>query len=74
MRTNTEQYEATHGRKPKGKGTWIFELMGTDGNGAFLRETITSRGSLADAKKFAVKEFKSLSGRIKSVIEIEVLP
>jgi len=41
-------------QRAKGKGMWIFELLGTDGNGAFLRETITSHGSLADAKKFAV--------------------
>lgn len=74
MRTNTEKYLASHGTKPKGYGGWCFEMVGTDGNGAWLRETIRATGTLTDAKRAAVSEFKALSGRIKRVEEVVVLP
>jgi len=74
METNTEKYEATHGRKPRGYGMWMFEMVGTDGRGSWLRETVRATGTLAMARAAAVREFKASSGRIKSVDEVVVLP
>lgn len=74
MRTNTEKYEGVYGRKPRGYGMWMFEMVGTDGRGAWLRETVKATGTLAKARSAAVMEFKASIGRIKSVEEVVVLP
>jgi len=74
MRTNTEKYEFSHGSKPKGRGCWILELTGTDGNGSYTTQEYTERGTLSEARKNAVRRFKSEVGGVKEVTEVEVLP
>jgi len=74
MRTNTEKYESVHGTKPRGKGKWWFELVGTDNNGRYTTETITGFGSVPEARRQAVREFKSQVGAVKTVVSATVLP
>lgn len=74
MRTDTTRYEATHGRSPRGRGLWFFQVAGTDGQGAWLTETMSANGSLAEARSQVVREFKAMNGRVKSVTEVVVLP
>lgn len=74
MRTNTLKYEASHGKKPRGYGLWFFEILATDDRGAYLTETIDRYGTLSEAKRLAVSSLKSMVGRVKTIVEITVLP
>lgn len=74
MRTNTEHYVMGHGKKPRGIGCWTFNITGTDGNGSYLTESVMEHGIFGEAKKMAVRNFKNSSGRIKSIVEVVVLP
>ena len=74
MRTNTLKYEAAHGKKPRGYGLWFFEILATDDRGAYLTETIDRYGTLSEAKRRAVSSLKSMVGRVKTIVEITVLP
>ncbi len=69
MRTNTTQYEAAHGCKPRGRGLWVFELV-TNGNESFTRKAF---GKFGEAKAKAVSSFKK-EGKAKKVTEVVVLP
>jgi hypothetical protein len=51
MRTNTEKFENSHGRKPRGHGFWGFELTGTDGHGRYTTQEYFESGKLTDAKE-----------------------
>jgi len=51
MRTNTNEFEFSHGRKPKGFGYWALELTGTDGQGRYTSQTYFESGNLAEVKK-----------------------
>ena len=48
---STTEYEAAHGRKPKGRGLWIFRDQAT---GKYLW---SGNGTLTQAKKWARKAF-----------------
>ncbi len=62
MRTNTNEYERTHGRKPRGTGMWLFKI----GN----RETLfASTGTYTEAKKSATFTAKHSGEK-----EITVMP
>ena len=74
MRTNTLKYEFTHGKKPRGYGLWMFEILATDNRGSYLTETIGRYGTMAEAKKLAVASMKSMCGRVNAICEITVLP
>ena len=74
MKTNTTEYEFSHGKKPKGNGRWFLELIGTDGNGRYTTYEAQVNGSLGEAKKQAVKQFKAEVGGVKKITEIKVLP
>ena len=74
MRTNTLKYEASHEKKPRGYGLWFFEILATDDRGAYLTETIDRYGTLSEAKRLAVSSLKSMVGRVKTIVEITVLP
>jgi hypothetical protein len=75
MRTDTSEYEFNHGRKPKGRALWAFELTGTDGQGRYTTETIWIHYlNYGPAKRAAVKQFKMMVPAIKEVIEIKALP
>ena len=50
MTTNTSEYEFSHGHKPRGQGTWAFEMTFTDDNGSFCTETRFANGTMAAAR------------------------
>lgn len=74
MRMNTRNYENMHGRKPRGTATWWFEIMFTNGNGAYSSEQICSWGTLTEARQSAVRQIKRTCGEAKHIVEVEVLP
>jgi len=74
MRTNTLKYEFAHGKKPRGNGLWMFEILATDGQGAYLTEQVQRHGTLGEAKSLAIKSLKTQCGRVKSIVEVTVLP
>jgi hypothetical protein len=59
MTINTENYEATHGRKPKPSqyGAWIFSLCRDHASTSF-----TATGTYRDALRDAKAEAKQISG------------
>jgi len=73
METNTRQYEAAHGKLPKGTGMWALKLIGTDGNGSYTNVTYYIHGKLNEAKKEAVSRMKSEISRVKKVVSVTVL-
>ena len=60
IEVNTNQYQFSHGKLPKGFGFWAFEIAG---------ETRLFQGSYAGVKKQAVAEAKA-----KGASRIAVLP
>lgn len=72
VETDTTQYEFTHGRKPRGFGSWAFNVTVANGRGGFLVETIRpwTCGTLAECRKEAVRRAKEI-GR---PVLVEVLP
>jgi hypothetical protein len=54
-RIDTEDFVNTYGECPKGNGDWSFNL---GRNGAWTE--VSYSGDYSDAKRFAVKEAKSL--------------
>ena len=74
MKTNTERYEFSHGKKPRGKGLWALELTGTDGQGSYTKQEYHESGNLGEAKKQACRRFKNEVGGVKSITEVTVLP
>jgi len=74
MIMDTECYEATYGKKPKGAGVWFFKVTGTDGKGAYTTDTIRAIGTLGRARSAAMRAFKASCGAVKVITEVEVLP
>lgn len=74
MRISTEKYEFTHGKKPRGFATWFFEMTFTDGNGRFSTETVSSAGTLSEARKLAWHQIKTMCASAKTLTEVVVLP
>ncbi len=74
MKTDTTQYEFSHGRKPKGRGMWVLDVTGTDGRGAYTSERYMIAGTLANARKEAARRLKQECSRVVSITLIEVLP
>jgi hypothetical protein len=74
MKTNITQFEASHGRKPSGKGFWAFEITFTDGQGRCSSETVFESGTLASARKLAWSNLKREVGGAKELVEVTVLP
>lgn len=74
MKLDTSKFEGTHGKKPTGRGLWIFEILGTDGNGAYTSFTESAYGTPSTAKAQAVKNAKSQCSAVKKIVEVVVLP
>ena len=55
MYINTRQFEAAHGRKPRGTGDWAFVGYGTEG------PIFWFNGSYTAAKAAAKRHFRGLS-------------
>ena len=74
MRTNTNQYEASHGKKPSGHGRWIFKMTGTDDKGRFTTYTGSASDTMTKARVTVARQFKSEVGGISHIVEVTVLP
>jgi len=74
METNTTEYVNSHGKEPRGRGLWLLKLTGTDGEGRYTDETYMVAGTLAQARKQAVKRMKQEIGGVKTVVGVTVLP
>lgn len=64
MKVSTYGYENTHGRRPRGFGTWWFRVF-TSG---FSKE-VSFRGTYSDARREAV-----FAARTLGCTHVEVLP
>jgi hypothetical protein len=60
MRVETNEYEFSHGRKPRGLGVWAFRIG---------EETVFITGTFTTAKSLAAK-----NARAKGLDFIKVLP
>ena len=61
----TYQFEAAHGRKPRGKGFWFFKVEGT------VNFETSAYGTYAEAKKQVKDEIRSLNS--KAIVTVYVL-
>jgi len=71
---NKSEFIKVHGKSPEGIGVYWFEISGTDWMGNDLTETMSGRGSLNEAVKIAVNDFREWFGDIKKIYEIKLLP
>jgi len=63
-----EEYQFNHGAKPRGKGTWAFQLEG-------LEEPVWFKGTFSQAKAEAVKFARELARAAGArVVDVVVLP
>jgi len=74
MKINTTEYEFSHGKKPRGYGLWVFEVTGTDGNGAYTNEIYSISGKMGDARKEAASRLLHDCGAVKEITEVKILP
>lgn len=74
MQMNTNEFEASHGRKPRGDGYWGFDLTFTDGEGRYSKETAWAHGTLTQARAAAWQQIRRTVGGAKTLVECKVLP
>ena len=74
MRTDTSEYVNSHGRNPRGRGLWMFRMIGTDGNGRFTDYVGEATGTMAEARATVARRFKQEVGGVQKVTEAIVLP
>jgi len=70
MRVNTMRYEAEYGHKPRGFGSWWFDVTATR-KGAFTTERVNVTGLYSEARARAVAEVKEQIGNA-TILEVEV--
>ena len=61
----TRDYEASHGRKPRGRGLWLFDI---DGNEFLVY------GTLTEAKKQCRQHIKETIPEGKFTVYVAVMP
>lgn len=59
----TREYEASHGKKPRGRGVWWFDIDGNE---------FQAYGTLTEAKKQCVKHIKETVP--EGIIYVAVMP
>lgn len=57
MNVDTTNYQDTHGKAPRGEGTWMFDL---GRNGAWTTIFTPFAMRFSDAKKWAIREAHAL--------------
>ena len=69
--TNTSRFEASHGRKPRGRGTWAFDVTAwnSENNLETSEQWASSNKTLTEARREVVSRFER-----GSVVELTVLP
>lgn len=75
---STEQYVRNHGRNPKGRGSWAFQLSSINGWSGEGEIHFTPSMTLVEAKKWIKPRIQNeairlFHGQVEE-IEIEVLP
>lgn len=78
MKVDTSQFEEEHGKKPNGRGTWIFDVVVENRNrrGSFLTATVTVDDLYKEAKK-DLKRLVSNKLQLESgfeIVEVLLLP
>jgi hypothetical protein len=73
VRILTSSYEFAHGRKPRGYGYWIFQVV-AQVDGKWVKHEIGDYGNYAAARKLAVKKFKDAHQGKVTIHSVEVLP
>lgn len=61
----TRDYEASHGRRPRGKGIWWFDIEGFE---------FQSFGTLTEAKKECRKKIRETIPESKCTVYVSVMP
>jgi hypothetical protein len=51
---SVRDYEFANGRKPRGEGNWMFDVVWSDGFGRHMSDTVSVSGFFGDAKKEAM--------------------
>ena len=54
IEVNTTQYEFSHGKKPRGRGWWAFDIIRYHAGGAKTRQRVMRAGKYGEAKRYAV--------------------
>ena len=65
MTFTTTKYEFAHGRKPKGRGAWYFDILRTDGT---VADTFWANDAYAGARKQAEVHARAIVGRHGTVV------
>ena len=74
MNTFTNKYRWSHGRNPRGKGMWVFEITFVrQGEYRYTTEEVHSTGMYTQAKRNAIRSFKSRPD-VAEVVAITVMP
>jgi hypothetical protein len=60
-------YEFTHGRKPRGDGHWMFDVMFSDGS---VPEQFATSGTYSKAKAAAMAHCRAKSGPCTAVVSV----
>lgn len=74
MKTSTAEFEASHGRKPRGRGNWWFRVTATDGDGKYTTDERNAFGTLTEARAIVCRQMRSDIGVPIRFTEIEVMP
>lgn len=77
MRTNTTQFENSHGKAPRGRGNWWLRVVGVNGDGRPVTVETNGEGTLTEVRKACVDDFKRENSSHKGlarVNEVIVLP
>ena len=61
-RVNTTDFEFSHGRKPRGRGSWAF-FFERDRRNHDVQDAFWHHGSFTEAKKAAVEEARRRGAR-----------
>lgn len=74
VRTNTRQFEASHGRKPKGYGLWWFDVEAEGLGWAERLGSCTATGTYTEAQRAATKHARALAAdRVPEGVKVEAL-
>lgn len=73
MEFSTSKYEASHGRKPRGRGGWWFQVFYYSPSTGLFAETFQAPyGTLTEAKRWVELESRRLD--VRRCAEAKVLP
>ena len=74
MAISTSQYEFSHGRKPRGHGSWWFRVTASNGDGSFTTDERSASGLLSEARRLVCRQMLAEVGGARKIVEVEVMP